>query len=143
MRIAIPIWEDKISPVLDTASRLLIVEIEDRDVASRFEIYLDERDLSRRCFRIQGMEVDILICGAISHHFARMLTGSGIDVIPEISGQAEEVLKAYLQGNLFNSRFLMPGCNRNRFRQKNGLSPFDQSCRQPGMRKEPGQGEKT
>ena len=143
MRIAIPIWEDKISPVLDTASRLLIVEIEDRDVASRFEIYLDEQDLSRRCLRIRGMEVDILICGAISHHFARILTGSGIDVIPEISGQAEEVLKAYLQGDLFNSRFLMPGCNRNRFRQKNGTSPFKQSCRQPGMRRGPDQEKKT
>ncbi len=143
MRIAIPIWEDKISPVLDTASRLLIVEIEDRNVASRFEIYLDEQDLSRRCFRIRGMEVDILICGAISQHFARMLLGSGIDLIPEISGQTEEVLKAYLQGDLFNSRFLMPGCKRNRFKQKNGLSSFKQSCRQPGLRKGPGQGEKA
>ncbi len=143
MRIAIPIWEDKISPVLDTASRLLIVEIEDRDVASRFEIYLDEHDLSRRCFRIRGMEIDTLICGAVSHPFANMLTGSGIHVISEISGRAEEVLEAYLQGNLFNPRFLMPGCNRNRFRQKNGPSPFKQSCRQPGMRKGPGQGKKT
>ena len=143
MRIAIPIWEDKISPVLDTASRLLIVEIEDRGVASRFEIYLDEQDLSRRCFRIQRMEVDILICGAISHHFARMLMGSGIRVIPEISGQAEEVLKAYLQGDLFNSRFLMPGCNRNRFRQKKGPSPFKQACRRPGISRGPGQGNKT
>ena len=143
MRIAIPIWEDKISPVFDTASRLLIVEIEDRDVTSRFEIYLDEQDLSRRCLRIRGMEIDILICGAISHYFARMLTGSGINVIPEISGQAEEVLKAYLKGDLFNSRFLMPGCNRNRFRQKNGPSPFNQSCRQPGKKRGPGQGGKA
>ena len=143
MRIAIPIWEDKISPVLDTASRLLIVEIEDQEVASRFEIYLDEQDLSRRCFRIRGMEVDTLICGAISHHFVRMLTGSGIDVIPEISGQAEEVLKAYLKGDLFNSRFFMPGCNGYRFRQKTGLLPFNQLCRQQGKRRGPGQGNKT
>lgn len=143
MRIAFPIWEDKISPLLDTASRLLIVEMEDRNETSRFEIYLDEQDLSRRCFRIRGMEVDILICGAISHHFARMLVGSGIDVIPEISGQAEEVLKAYLKGDLFNSRFLMPGCNGYRFRQKPGLSHFMQSCRQPGKRRGPGQGGKA
>ena len=126
MRIAIPIWDTKVSPVLDTASRLLVVEIENRNEASRFEIYLDEQDLSRTCFRIQGMDVDTLICGAISRHFARMLKGSGINVIPEISGQAEEVLEAYLQGKLFNPKFLMPGCNRNRFRQKIGSSPFKQ-----------------
>jgi len=126
MRIAIPIWDTKVSPVLDTASRLLVVEIENRNEASRFEIYLDELDLSRTCFRIQGMDVDTLICGAISRHFARMLKGSGINVIPEISGQAEEVLEAYLQGELFNPKFLMPGCKRNRFRQKIGPSPFKQ-----------------
>ena len=118
MKIAIPIWDDKVSPVLDSASRLLIVETEDRNIVSRFEIYLDEHDLSRRFFRIQNMEIDILICGAISHAFSRMLTGSGVEVIPEISGQAEEVLKAYFQGELFNPRFLMPGCKRNRSEEK-------------------------
>jgi predicted Fe-Mo cluster-binding NifX family protein len=136
MRIAIPIWDEKISPVLDTASRLLIVETKDQNVASRYEIYLDEQDLSRRCFRIQGMEIDILICGAVSHHFARMLTGSGINVIPEISGQAEEVLDAYLQGDLLNSRFLMPGHNRDKVSQKNWPSPLELSIKKENQEDE-------
>lgn len=143
MKIAIPIWDDKVSPVLDSASRLMIVETEDRNVASRFEIYLDEQDLSRRFFRIQSMEIDILICGAISHAFARMLTAFGVDVIPEISGQAEEVLKAYLQGDLFNPKFLMPGCKRSRSNRKNRSSPFNQSCRQQGKRRGPGRQENS
>ena len=45
MRIAVPIWEDRISPVFDTASRLLIVEMEDQKDTSRFEILLDEQDI--------------------------------------------------------------------------------------------------
>jgi len=114
MRIAIPIWDDKVSPVMDTASRLLIVEVDDQSEASRFEIYLDEQDLTRRCFRIRDMDVDILICGAVSRPFSRILTASGIDVIPEISGHAEEVLGAYLHGSLFHSRFFMPGCKGRR-----------------------------
>ena len=37
MKIAIPIWEgDKISPVLDTALRLLVVETENKSEVSRF-----------------------------------------------------------------------------------------------------------
>lgn len=117
MRLAIPIWDDKVSPVLDTASRLLIVEVEDHGEASRFETNLDEQNLSRKCLRIQDLDVDLLICGAISRPFSRMLMASGIDIIPEISGLTEEVLRAYLQGNLFHSRFLMPGCKRTRFGQ--------------------------
>ncbi len=140
MRIAIPIWGDKVSPVLDSASRLMIIETEDRNVASRFEIYLDEHNLSRRFFRIQNMEIDVLICGAISHDFSRLLTASGVNIISEISGQVEEVLKAYLKGELFNPKFLMPGCKRSRSNRKNRLAPFKQSCRQAGKRKGPGQG---
>jgi predicted Fe-Mo cluster-binding NifX family protein len=130
MRIAIPDWEGKVSPVFDTASRLLVVEVEDQGETSRFEIYLDEQDLSRRCFRMQGMEIDILICGAISRPFLRMLTACGIEVIPEISGLAEEVLQAYLKGNLFHSRFLMPGCKRNRFGQGSRALSGRKSCKQ-------------
>jgi predicted Fe-Mo cluster-binding NifX family protein len=48
MKIAIPVWENKVSPVLDTASRLMVVEFKEGgpDMSS-FEIFLDERDLSR------------------------------------------------------------------------------------------------
>ena len=31
MRLAIPVWDDKVSPVMDTASRLLVVEVEDQE----------------------------------------------------------------------------------------------------------------
>ena len=118
MRIAIPVWEDKVSPVLDTASRLLIVDVEDRNEARRFQIYLDEQDLSRRCLRIRGMEIGILICGAISRPFERMLAASGIRIIRDISGQSEEVLKAHLRGELLNSDFLMPGYRKSRLWKK-------------------------
>ncbi len=132
MRIAIPIWDHKISPVLDTASRLLIIDVEDKNEARRFEIYLDERDLSRRCIRIQGMEIDTLICGAISNTFERMLLASGITVIQDISGHAEDVLTAHLNGNLHHSSFLMPGCRRNRPAKGRDPSACKPSCRQRG-----------
>jgi len=116
MKIAIPIWEDRISPVLDTASRLLIIELVNQKETSRFEIYLDEQDLSRRSNRIQGLGVDTLICGAISRPFSSILEAFGIDIVHGISGHPEEVLKAYLHGTLFCPKFLMPGCSGNRSR---------------------------
>ena len=64
MKIAMPVWENKISPVLDTASRLLVLEMKEGGAISRYEIFLDERDLSKRCLRIMGLGVDTLICGA-------------------------------------------------------------------------------
>jgi len=111
MKIAIPVWENKVSPVLDTASRLMVVEFNEEGPTSRFEIYLDERDLSRRCVRIQDLSVDTLICGAVTRHFSELLKASGINLIQGISGQPEAVLNAYLDGTLAHSKYLMPGSN--------------------------------
>jgi len=113
MRIAISIWEDKISPVLDTASKLLIVENETQKEPSRFEASLLEQEMSRRCSFIRGLDLDVLICGAVSRQLAGMLKASGIKVISGISGPAEDVLEAYLQGALIHSGFFMPGVKVN------------------------------
>ena len=113
MRIAVSIWENKVSPVLDTATKLLIIECGNQKEESRFEVYLVKRDISQRCSFIWGLEIDVLICGAVSRQFSGMLTASGIKIVSGISGPAEDVLEAYLYGNLFQSRFLMPGCKSN------------------------------
>ena len=119
MRIAISIWEDKISPVLDTASKLLIIDNKPQKEASRFEAKLLEQDMSQRCSFIRGLELDVLICGAVSRQFKEMLKASGIKIISGISGPAEDVLEAYLQGALLHSGFFMPGSKRNHFDQGN------------------------
>jgi len=116
MKIAIPIWEDKISPVFDTALRLLVVEVKDKKEVSRFIYYIGDEDLTRRCQHIHTLNVDILICGAVSYTFLQMLMASGLEVIQEISGRVEEVLDAYLKGNIYNPKFSMPGCKRYRCR---------------------------
>jgi len=121
MRIAIPVWDDKISPVLDTASKLLIVEVEDQKESSRFEIFLDEYELSKRCIRIRGMNVDTLICGAVSQPFYRMLASSGIEIVRDIAGHPEHVLDAYLKNKLTTPEFYMPGCNKKRKKHKRHL----------------------
>ena len=119
MKIAVPIWDDKVSPVLDTASKLLILETNDQKKFSLKEADLKEIDISRRCFRIRKLGVDLLICGAVSRSFSDLLKASGIDIIPGISGGIEDILEAYFKGTLIQSKFLMPGCRNNRTGKKN------------------------
>ena len=116
MRIAIPVWEGKVSPVFDTAIRLLVVDVNKQKEESRFLYYIDENHLMQKCQRIRKLDLDTLICGAVSQTFLKMLLASGLEVIQEISGPVEEVLDAYLRGNVFQPRFLMPGCKRGRRR---------------------------
>jgi len=117
MRIAIPIWEDKISPVLDTASKLLVIDDETQKESFRFEASLRELDMSQRSSFIRKLDLDVLICGAVSRQFSEMLKACGIKIISGISGPAEDVLDAYLQGALPYSGFFMPGSKRNHLDQ--------------------------
>lgn len=114
MKVAIPVWNDRVSPVLDTAARLLVVRVENDQVTSRAVFGIDEKDLTGRCSRIRGLNIDTLICGAVSHPFLRMLLASGLDVIREISGKTDEVLDAYLHGDISHSKFLLPGSEKSR-----------------------------
>ena len=141
MRIAVPIWENRISPLLDTASRLLIVEIEGQREAVRSKATLEEQDIHRRCLRIKGLGIDTLICGAISRSFLGLLTASGIQIIWGISGNPEDVLDAYFEGTLDHTRFLLPGFKRKRLGRRNQASGFEkdvseidrkQACKAPG-----------
>lgn len=117
MRIAISIWEDKISPVLDTASKLLIIDKDTPKESSRFEANLLEQDISQRCSFIRGLDLDVLICGAVSRQFSEMLEACGIKIISGISGPAKDVIEAYLKGDLLQSGYFMPGSKRNHFDQ--------------------------
>jgi predicted Fe-Mo cluster-binding NifX family protein len=78
------------------------------------EAYLGEQEISRRCSRIRKLGVDVLICGAVTRTFSDLLKASGIDIIQGISGKIEEILEAYFNGALIQTKFLMPGYKDNR-----------------------------
>ena len=110
MRVAVSVWGERVSPVLDTASTFRIAEIgEEGDCQGCYDIRLEEKEFCRRCSRICGMGIDTLICGAVSRAMSTMLEASGITVISGISGNYARVMDAFSGGTLFTPRFMMPG----------------------------------
>ena len=109
MRIAMPTWNESVSSLFDTASQLLVVEVDKGEEYSRFETDISEHFLHSKAMRLREMGIDTLICGAISEQGARMITTAGIELIPWISGQVDEVFQAFLRGNVLGTQFLMPG----------------------------------
>jgi len=110
MRIAIPAREDLVSPAFDFARRLLLVELENDREAKRSAVVLPPESAPRRAERLRDLGVDILICGAISRDLAGWATRGGIEILPYVSGPIDEVLKAYVSGQLADPRFVLPGC---------------------------------
>ena len=110
MKIAVPIYNDSVSNVFDFSTRLLLVDIENGKEANRSEVALESQLLPQRASQLKNLEVDILVCGAISRVLANMVTTSGIQVLPYVTGNINDVLQAYLTGQLVKPEFNMPGC---------------------------------
>jgi predicted Fe-Mo cluster-binding NifX family protein len=109
LKIAIPVWNDFVSSVLDFAHSLLLVDIENGHELSRSEVTLIPELPPKRAGRLRNLGANVLICGAISRPLMYMLTASGIEVLPYVTGRVDEVLQAYLTGQLVQPQFAMPG----------------------------------
>ena len=112
MKIAIPVWEGRISPLFDVARQLLIIAVEDGREQNRWKVSLGNEWLPFRVHRLVDLEVNVLICGGVSRPLADLLQASRITVISQIKGEPDQILNAYLNGNIAAPRFAMPGSNR-------------------------------
>ena len=100
MKIAIPTWQGRISPVFDVASHVLIVEVMDGEEKNRAEVTLSTEDPLERAKSLAILDVEILICSRVSKTLEMALAPQRIKVFQNISGKVEEVLAAYIDGNL-------------------------------------------
>ena len=118
MKVAIPTWTGRVSPVFDVAKRLLVVELEGDGEVSREEAPIEETQLVARARRVAQLGVNVLICGAISMPLEATLVSAGVRVIPFTCGTVGEILRVFASGRLTDEMFLMPGCcgRRRRFR---------------------------
>ena len=109
MKVVIPYWHGLVSPMFDGASTILLVDIvRGTEVQRKKKTFRYTNPLSRVRYLV-NLGTHTLICGAISRHLEFTLQSSGIKVVSNICGPTEEVLKAFLNGALLSSHFLMPG----------------------------------
>ena len=95
LRIAIPVWHGRVSPVFDEANSLLVISVDQSRIVRR-ELYLLGTGSMSRIRRLQGMNVDVLMCDAVTRELSSALQASGIRVLSQVSGPADEALEAFV-----------------------------------------------
>jgi predicted Fe-Mo cluster-binding NifX family protein len=118
MKLAIPVWDGRVSPVLDEARHLLLAEWDGSGYGPAREIEVHPADPAERARQLSDLGTEVLICGAISTALGAILMAEGIRVIPDICGQVDEVLNAFAGGRLGEPAYRMPGCCRRRQRNR-------------------------
>ena len=120
MKIAIPRWQNRISPVFDVACNVLLVDIVGGCEQGRREVCLDAETLRSRINIMVELRADVLVCGAISRQLEMGLVARDVKVVPHTCGNVEQVLAAYITGDLHQDKFIMPGCCGRRRRVHGG-----------------------
>ena len=148
MKVAIPTWSGKVSPVFDVANRLLLVNFAGDAEPERAEATIEATGLIARTRRLTQLAVDVLICGGISRPLEELLASAGIRVIPFTCGPVEDVLRAFVSGRLTDEAFLMPGCygrssdcRRGTRQGRRGQDGKGQGGRRPGGGERRGRGQ--
>lgn len=120
MKVAIPRWRGRVSPVFDVAGNVLVVEVDDGVERARRDVVFDVEDPQGRAARLTETGANVLVCGAISWPLEMAVSAAGIEVIPQTCGDVECVLTAFIDGRLNQGAFLMPGCCGRRRRFQGG-----------------------
>lgn len=111
-RIAFSLWNERIAPVFDVAKNLWIVDAIEGKIVGQTGRRFSGDDPQERSMRLATLQVEQLVCGAITRSSFDALTERGIKVVSFVAGDIEQVLQAWLSGRLNDGHLAMPGCNR-------------------------------
>ncbi len=108
MKVAFSTWKKRVSPVFDVSGEICLLDIEPGGKINKVYKTLP-RGLDR-CIWLAREDVDVLVCGAISNHLQTRLEWMKIRVFPFITGDIEQVIKAWTGDSFKIENFAMPGC---------------------------------
>ena len=108
-RIGIPIFESRVSPVLDSCNRLVLIDVDQGREVGRQEISLERNTVTERIELFVRWGIGKIICAGVSDLMCKYIAGKNITLISGIAGELDKILDAYICGRLNDACFEMPG----------------------------------
>jgi predicted Fe-Mo cluster-binding NifX family protein len=100
VKVAIPMFGERVSPRFDCAASFLLVEIEHGEVLNRRELDASGWGADERTKRLVALGVKVLLCGGIDRGSTASLRSEGIMVYSRLAGPIERSLNCFLQDGL-------------------------------------------
>jgi len=111
MRIAIPVWNGRVSPVFDVARTICVADMDD-DLGETNPRATHALNPVRPVSTLTELGVDLLVCSAISAPLVSAMSASGIEVISDICGSPDEIIAALAAGGDGLEGLRSPGSRR-------------------------------
>jgi predicted Fe-Mo cluster-binding NifX family protein len=100
MKIAIPLFGNRISPRFEFSPEIWIIELNDGEVQSEERFPTNNLSLPQRLDQLALNGVNKIICGGIDGFSLNLLGSRGIDVIHNVVGEAQKGFNLFLRGLL-------------------------------------------
>lgn len=112
MKIVLPVWNGRVAPVFDAADLWMTVSVENDQWVIGGERSFSSTLPEEKARELLDQGMEYLICGAISYRIERFLRSAGCGVKSFVSGEPEELIRAWINRTLDDPRYCMPGCGR-------------------------------
>jgi len=100
MKVAMPLFGERISPRFDVCPEIWIIELSNGEVMNQEKWPMESFNLQQRLDHLASKGVDKIICGGIDSFCIDHLGNMGIDVIDNVAGEARKVLNLFMRGGL-------------------------------------------
>ena len=124
MKIAIPVFGDRVSPRFEFAREMLIVEAAQGREVLREKVLMAGIEPLHRVAQLQSLGVDTVICGGIHPLTLELLASSGIRVIAGVLGDVDSVVNQFLAAGSVSPGWQRPRKRGHRYRHRRGRGPF-------------------
>jgi predicted Fe-Mo cluster-binding NifX family protein len=95
MRVAIPLSDGLVAPILDNADSLLIVDLGNRGPPEYLDTFVTHSSIRERADELASIGVDVVVCDQVSHALENMILAHGIHVLSHVTGKADEALETF------------------------------------------------
>jgi len=118
MCLALAAYENRIASLLETANQLVVVDLPPIDSKPKKIVAVIDNTLPYLVQLLHRNNVTILICGAINGCMFRAIESIGIQIIPWVTGNIDDVVAAFKNNTL--EQLVMPGCLKGHRRGNRG-----------------------
>ncbi|MCK7512298.1 MAG: hypothetical protein MZV70_55135 [Desulfobacterales bacterium] len=109
MKVAIPLFKDRVSPHFSTAPEALLVQTECGKICATWKIDLASLSSTERRGKFLGLGIGTLFCGGIDRVTRSWFEKRGIHVEDNRMGNALEMLNGYLNKKILKTITGYPG----------------------------------
>ena len=109
MLIAVPLFQNEVSPRFGCCRQFLFATVEDNQVVAREVRDSGSVEPWHLVQFLVSQSVERVICGGINRRFLDQMHERGIKVTWGVIGTAEDALAAFLEGTLRSDQFVCPG----------------------------------